>query len=288
MMSPSIHAQDHARTFRDLHRAFFVMPNPWDVTTARMLASFGFRAIATSSAAFAWSRGVADGGVTRDQAIAHAAALSEATGLPINGDFEDGFGDSPQDVAETVRAAIDAGIAGCSVEDLWRNGPEPLHHSTAACRRIEAARTAIEQARSDFVLTARCEAFFTPATDPLALACSRVRLYREAGADVLYVPLLRTPEAVTAVMDAADGHPVNVLMGVGGISDDPAALEALGVTRISSGSGLARTALGAFLNAVKALAAGDVDLPGAVGSSVIEAVLANCPGPAATDPSALR
>lgn len=259
-----------ARRFRALHERFFVMPNPWDIASAHYLASLGFKALATSSSAFAWTVGARDGGLMRGSAISHAASVAAATGLPINGDFEAGYGATPEAVGETITAAIDAGVAGCSIEDLHRGGPEPLYGAAEACRRIEAAREAIERAGSPFVLTVRCEAFLTADEQPLATIRERLPQYRAAGGDVLYAPATTTAEAVEAVLEAADGLPVNVLGGAGGISDDLSALEVMGVKRISLGSGLARVAMGAFHRAAAALADGRVALEGKAAFADIE------------------
>lgn len=280
-LGEGIATPDASSAFRALHERFFVMPNPWDAGTARLLAAKGFAALATSSAALAWTLGKPDGAVTRGEAIAHAVALGAASGLPVNGDFEAGYGETPAEVADTIAAAIDAGVAGCSVEDLARDRPEPLYERTVACRRIEAARETIVRSGSDFVLTGRCEAFLAGDPDPLAKVLDRLPAYRAAGADVVYAPGLTIEAAVAAVVERVD-CPVNVLAGLGGVSDDLAALERLGVRRISLGSGLARVALGAFLDAAEALAAGRVALAGAARSSLLDGAFG--PGPRRTGP----
>jgi 2-methylisocitrate lyase-like PEP mutase family enzyme len=257
---------DRAARFRALHASFFVMPNPWDAGSARLLASMGFPAIASSSAALAWTRGRPDGGVDRATAIAHAALLAEASGLPVNGDFEQGYGATPAEVADTVAAAIDAGISGCSIEDLWPGGAAPLYDLAMACRRLEAAREVIERARSPFVLTGRCEAFLVAVPDKIGVTLERLKAYEAAGADVVYAPGVTTGDEVQAIL-AAVGVPLNVLAGLGGISDELTALRALGVTRISLGSNLHKVAMGAFLRAAEALAEGRVELPGATTSA---------------------
>lgn len=262
-----------AARFRALHETFFVMPNPWDIATASLLAGLGFRAIATSSSAYAWTLGRRDGALSRSEAIAHAKAIGAATGLPVNGDFENGYGDTPRAVGETVAMAIEAGVAGCSVEDLARGAPEPLRPVDEACRRIEAAREAVERAGSPFVLTARCEAALVRDPNALAILAQRLPHYKAAGADVLYAPAVVTREALDVVLAAADGLPVNVLAGLGGMSDDLDALRALGVRRISLGSGLARAALGAFREAASALAQGTVRFGPRAGFAQIEDAL---------------
>lgn len=270
-MTGSAASATAAARFRALHDRdrLFVMPNPWDAGTARLLAGMGFEALATSSAAFAWSLGKADvsGAVSRDEALAHSRAIAAATRLPVNGDLESGFGDGPADVAETIRGAIDAGLAGCSIEDLSRDPARPLYDIGLAVERIAAARAAIEATGSDFVLTGRTEVFFTDHETPLREAVKRLCAYRDAGADVIYAPGVTRADEVRALVDAA-GCPVNVLGGLGGVSSDIAALEDLGVRRVSIGSGLAKVALGAFLSAAERLSGeGVFAYDGAVGSA---------------------
>jgi 2-methylisocitrate lyase-like PEP mutase family enzyme len=266
---------DPARRFRALHDSFFVMPNPWDGGTARLLADLGFAAIATSSAALAWTHAFPDGtgGVTRDLAIAHAQALAEASALPVNGDFESGYGATPAEIAETVRRAADAGVAGCSIEDR-DPATDRVHPRTEALRRFEAAKAAAVKSGTGFVLTGRCEVFFEPHPDPLAEAVERLRAYEAAGADVVYAPGLTSEEQVRAVVDAVR-VPVNVLGGIGGVSNDLASLARLGVRRVSIGSGLAKKALGAFLEAARALAEGRFDYAGSAASGSLNQAFAD-------------
>jgi 2-methylisocitrate lyase-like PEP mutase family enzyme len=262
---------DSAARFRALHQrsGLFVMPNPWDAGTAKLLADFGFEAVATSSAALAWTLAKPDatGGVTRDIAIAHARILSEASGLPVNGDFESGYGETAAEVAETIRRAIDAGVAGCSIEDQDQAGGG-LYSPAEALRRFSAAKEAALKSGSDFVLTGRCEVFFHKHTDPLGEAVRRLTAYEAAGADVVYAPGLTREEDVRAVVQAVK-VPVNVLGGLGGVSSDIAALERLGVKRVSIGSGLAKVALGAFLRSADALAKKRFDYSGSAASSTL-------------------
>ena len=261
-----------AAKFRALHETFFVMPNPWDGASARLVAAKGFGAVATSSAALAWTLGRPDGGVTRDEAIAHAAMLARWTGLPVNGDFESGYGETAAEVGETVRAAIDAGVAGASIEDLARDGREPLYSLDEACRRLEAAREAIEQSGSDFVLTGRCEAFLAGVPEPLAETRTRLAAYA-AMADVIYAPGLRTEAEVGEIVALTD-KPVNVIAGLGGVSDDLPALERLGVKRVSLGSGLFKVAYGALIAAAEGLVEGRVLKEGATSSRVVNEAVA--------------
>ncbi len=260
-----------ARRFRALHErpGLFVMPNPWDAGTARLLADFGFEAIATSSAALAWTLAKPDatGGVTRDIAIAHATVLAEASGLPVNGDFESGYGRTPAEVAETIKRAIDAGVAGCSIEDDDQEAGS-LYPLDEALRRFSAAKEAVIKSGSDFVLTGRCEVFFSEHVDMLGEAIRRLKVYEAAGADVVYAPGLTTEAEIRAVV-AAVKVPVNVLAGLGGVSNDIAALERLGVKRVSIGSGLAKVALGAFLRAAQGLADRKVAFDGSAASSTL-------------------
>jgi 2-methylisocitrate lyase-like PEP mutase family enzyme len=250
------------------------MPNPWDAGTAKLLADFGFHAIATSSAALAWTlaRPDAKGGVTRDDAIRHAQVLAAASGLPVNGDFESGYGATPAEVALTIRQAIDAGVAGCSIEDQDQ-GKGGLYPLDEALRRFSAAREAVAKSGADFVLTGRCEVFFQKTSDPLGEAARRLQAYEAAGADVVYAPGMTTEAEVRAVV-AAVKVPVNVLGGLGGVSDDIPALEKLGVKRVSIGAGLAKVALGAFLKSVEALAHRRFGYAGSAPSSTLNGAFA--------------
>jgi 2-methylisocitrate lyase-like PEP mutase family enzyme len=266
----------NASRFRALHQraGIFVMPNPWDAGTARLLADFGFEAIATSSAALAWTLAKPDatGAVTRDDAIAHAQVLAKTSGLPVNGDFESGYGNTPAEVAETMRRTIDAGVAGCSIEDKDQTA-SGLYPLDEALRRFSAAREVVAKSGSDFVLTGRCEVFFQKHPDPLGEAVRRLKAYEAAGADVVYAPGVTTEAEVRAIV-AAVKVPVNVIGGLGGISNDIAALEKLGVKRISIGSGLGKVAFGAFLKAAEALTHRRFDYEGAAASSTLNGAFA--------------
>jgi len=268
-----------AAAFRALHERdkLFVMPNPWDAGTARLLADLGFEALATSSAALAWTLGRPDatGAVSREDAVAHARTIASATSLPVNGDFESGYGETPAEVGETIRQAIDAGIAGCSIEDMDQAGGE-LYPLEDALRRFEAAKEAAEKSGSGFVLTGRCEVYFTRNPDPLAEAARRLKAYEAAGADVVYAPGLTTEEEVREIVGAIS-VPVNVLGGIGGISNDIDALERLGVRRVSIGSGLAKVALGGFLEAANALTHRRFAYEGAASSSTLNGAFSSNP-----------
>ena len=271
--------QEAAGRFRALHErgGLFVMPNPWDAGTARLLSQFGFEAIATSSAALAWTRAQPDasGAVTRDAAIAHARLLAEASGLPVNGDFESGYGATPAEVAETIRRACDAGVAGCSIEDQDQAGGG-LYPLDEALRRLAAAREVAARSGSGFVLTGRCEVFFHKHPDPLGEAVRRLKAYEAAGADVAYAPGVTTEQEVAAIVNAV-AIPVNVLGGLGGVSNDIPALERLGVRRVSIGAGLAKVALGAFLKSAQALADRRFAYDGAAASSTLNGAFAAAP-----------
>ncbi|WP_157961985.1 isocitrate lyase/PEP mutase family protein [Acuticoccus kandeliae] len=269
-LEPMVSVPDASTRFRALHSGFFVMPNPWDAGTAKLLANLGFSAIATSSAGLAWTLARRDGGITRKRAIAHAVEIAQATGLPVNGDFESGYGETPAEIGDTILASIDAGVAGCSIEDLAVNRPDPLYDLSMACRRLEAARETIERSGSDFVLTGRTEVYFTDMPGKNAVAVERLKAYEAAGAHVVYAPGMTREEDVAAIVDAVK-VPVNVIAGLGGVSNDLARLEALGVTRISLGSNLIKVALGAFLGAARALKDGEIRLDGAVDSASMNA-----------------
>ena len=241
------------RVFSQLHEAgCFVLPNPWDVGSARLLQSLGFAALATTSSGFAWSRGRPDNGLDRDTALAHLAEMVAATELPINADFESGFAPDPAGVAESVRLAIDCGVAGLSIEDSTGSADEPLYPLDAAVERLRAARRAIDAAGGDTLLVGRAECFFVGRPD-LDQTIARLRAYANAGADCLYAPGLRTREQIAAVVAAVAPKPVNVLIGWAS-ELNVADLAALGVRRISVGGALARTALGAFLRAARRIA----------------------------------
>lgn len=238
--------------FRRLHErdGAFVMPNPFDVGTARLLAGLGFEALASSSAALAFTIGKADGAaaMSRDEGIAHLRTLVQATGLPVNGDLEHGYGDAPDAVAETVRQAIAAGAAGCSIEDATGRPGHPLYDLPLAVERICAGVSAA--AGTGFVLTARAECFLTGHPDPLAEAIRRLQAYEAAGADVLYAPGLATEAEVRTVASAV-GRPLNVLAGLGPTPLPVATLAACGAKRISLGSLPHRVATDAFTAAMR-------------------------------------
>jgi 2-methylisocitrate lyase-like PEP mutase family enzyme len=237
--------------FRALHQrnSAFIIPNPWDVGSARLLQSLGFEALATTSAGFAFSIGKRDGAVDRDTMLAHAAALVSATNVPISADLENGYADKPAHAAETVRLAGSVGLAGCSIEDVPQGRGAAPYPIEMAAERVSAAAEAAHAFPFPFVLTARAENFIVGRPD-LGDTIARLQAFQEAGADVLFAPGLRTKTDVETVVRSVD-RPVNMIMGVPGVQFTLAELSELGVRRISVGSTLARTALTAFLNAAR-------------------------------------
>jgi 2-methylisocitrate lyase-like PEP mutase family enzyme len=244
---------DRRARFRRLHESgCFVIPNPWDVGTARYLESLGFKALATTSAGFAFSRGLPDNGVSRDAVLAHIAEIVAATDLPVNADFEGGFAHDPEGVAESVRLCAATGVAGLSIEDSTGDREQPLYDLDQAVARMRAARAALDRAAPEVMLVGRAECFFVGRPD-LDDAIRRLRAYAAAGADCLYAPGLRTREQIISVVDAVAPKPVNVLVGAP-IGFTVADLAALGVRRVSLGGSLARAAWGGFMRAAKELA----------------------------------
>lgn len=244
--------------FRELHRAgCFVLPNPWDVGSAHYLESLGFKALATTSSGFAWSTGHADNSLPREAILAHLRALVEATDLPVNADFENGFGHNPAEVAESVKLAVGTGVAGLSIEDSTGDAAAPLFPIDVAVARLGAARRAIDETGGDTLLVGRAENFVAGRPD-LEDAIARLKAYAEAGADCLYAPGIQTREQIEAVVAAVAPKPVNLLIG----STSTLTLQevaALGVRRISVGGALARAAWGGFMQAAKGLVEGRFD-----------------------------
>ncbi len=244
-------SSDNGSVFRQLHYRdnALVIPNPWDIGSARILASLGFEALATTSAGFAFSRGVKDGGVSRDAVLAHCREIVGATPLPVSADLENGFGDGPEQVAETIALAGATGLAGGSIEDYTRRANEPIYTFDHAVERIAAAAEAARKLDGDFVLTARAENFLYGQPD-LDDTIRRLQAFEKAGADVLYAPGLQNLEQIRTVCMSVS-KPVNVVMGLSGTSFGVSALSASGVKRISLGSSLARLAYGEFLRAAQ-------------------------------------
>ena len=248
---PSI--ADKRRAFQQLHAAgCFVIPNPWDIGSARFLQGLGFKALATTSSGFAWSQGRPDGGITRDSALAHLEEIVAATDLPVNADFENGFALDAADVAESVRLAIATGVAGLSIEDSTGDAAKPLYELGAAVERIRSARRAIDKAGGDTLLVGRAECFLHGRPD-LEETIGRLKAYAQAGADCLYAPGIRTREQIVAVVAGVAPQPLNLLVG----SASNLTLQeiaALGVRRVSVGGALARSAWGGFMQAAKLIA----------------------------------
>ena len=237
-----------AAKFRSLHQSgCFVLPNPWDIGTAIYLERLGFQALATTSAGFAFSRGKPDGGVPRDEMLAHIREIVEATALPVNADFHAGYADEPEDVAANVQLCVETGVAGLSVEDGTGRSDCPLYERKLAIERIRAARSAIETSKSGIILTGRCEAWLVGDPDPLHTAIDRLTAYAEAGADCLYAPAVTDPNEIAQIVNAVAPKPVNVLVSGFNHQLTLSGLADLGVRRISVGSGLALAAWGAFL-----------------------------------------
>jgi 2-methylisocitrate lyase-like PEP mutase family enzyme len=227
----------------------FIIPNPWDVGSARLLARLGFEALATTSAGFAFSMGKHDGTVRREEMLPHLAALAGATDLPVSGDLESGFGEDPRTVAETIRLAAAAGVVGGSIEDIAARQIAKIYDLELAAERVRAASDAARGLPFRFTLTARAENFIVGRPD-LKDTIRRLQAFQEAGADVLYAPGLARREDIAEVVRSVD-RPVNVLMGFEGVRLTVRELSAIGVRRVSVGSALARVSFGAFLRAAR-------------------------------------
>jgi 2-methylisocitrate lyase-like PEP mutase family enzyme len=241
--------QEKSARFVQLHAQpkCFLIPNPWDTGSARLLEDLGFEALATTSAGFAFSRGKPDMGVTREEKMLHLRELCAAVQLPVSADLQNGFGDRPQDAADTIRLAAQAGAVGGSIEDASGHGENPVYDIGLARERVQAAAEAARAVGFKFMLTARAENYLYGRTD-LADTIRRLQAYQEAGADVLFAPGLRTLDEMREVVRSVD-RPVNVLLG--GAQITHAQLQEIGVRRISVGGGLARAAYGAMLRAGK-------------------------------------
>jgi 2-methylisocitrate lyase-like PEP mutase family enzyme len=240
------------RAFRELHRSgCFVIPNPWDIGSARLLARLGFPALATTSSGFAWSLGRRDNNVSLDEALAHFRSMAASVEIPVNGDFEGGFAVAPEQVGGNVRQATETGVAGLSIEDSTGNASQPLFDFNLAVERIRAAREAIDASKTGVLLTGRSEGFIVGRPD-LPETIRRLRAYSEAGAECLYAPGIHTTAEIIAVVEAVAPKPVNVLVG----SDftTVAELTEMGVRRISVGGALARAAWSGFLEAAREIA----------------------------------
>jgi 2-methylisocitrate lyase-like PEP mutase family enzyme len=242
---------EKGKAFCALHQRdrAFIIPNPWDVGSARLLQSLGFEALATTSSGFAFSIGKRDGFVDRDTMLAHAAALVNATDLPVSADLENGYADQPVRVAETVCLAAGTGLAGCSIEDVPQGRGQGPYELPLAAERVRAAAEAARALAVPFTLTARAENFIVGRPD-LRDTIARLQAFQEAGADVLFAPGLKSTQEIATVVQSVD-RPINVIMGLQGVQLSLAELSKLGVRRISVGSALARAALTAFLRAAR-------------------------------------
>jgi len=242
---------EKGRLFRDLHYrdSAFVIPNPWDIGSARILASTGFEALATTSVGYANSIGRQDHGVTRNEMIAHAATLAAATDLPVSADLENGFGDDPETVAETIRMAAGAGLAGCSIEDSSNRDDDPIYSFEHSVDRIRAAVEQVRNLPFPFMLTARSENYLHGRKD-LADTIKRLQAFQEAGADVLYAPGITDMKEIATLIGAVD-RPVNVLAGMQGVHFNVDELSRIGAKRISVGGALTRIAFAAVIRAAR-------------------------------------
>jgi 2-methylisocitrate lyase-like PEP mutase family enzyme len=242
---------EKGNAFRALHErsGAFIIPNPWDIGTARLLAYLGFEALATTSAGYAFSLGQRDNTIDRDKMMAHVTDIVSATDLPVSADLENGFGDSPETVAETIRLAAATGLVGGSIEDSTQRPDNPIYEFEHAVERIRAAAEVARALPFTFTLTGRAENYLVGRPD-LKDTIKRLQAYQEAGVDVLYAPGLTRKEDIVSVVGSLD-RPVNVVMGLQGVQLSLTELSEIGVKRISVGSALSRAALGAFLRAAR-------------------------------------
>jgi 2-methylisocitrate lyase-like PEP mutase family enzyme len=244
---------DKRRTFHQLHQGgCFVIPNPWDVGSARWLQSLGFKALASTSSGFAWSQGYADGGVPLERVLAHLHELVEATDVPLNADFQAGFAHDIGELEQNVRLAVQTGVAGLSIEDSTADAATPLYDLATAAARIRAVRRAIDRSGGDTLLVGRAECFLVGRPD-LGETIARLNAYAQAGADCLYAPGIKTRDQIESVVRAVEPRPVNLLLGFPS-ELSVADIAALGVRRISVGGALARCAWGGFMRAAQLLA----------------------------------
>lgn len=244
---------DKRRTFRALHQSgCFVIPNPWNVGSARYLQGLGFKALATTSSGYAHSLGYSDGDVNRDMVLAHCREIVQATDIPVNADFEGGYADDPDEVAENVRLCVQTGVAGLSIEDYTDNDSDPLYDFDLAVKRVRAARDAIDKSGGDVVFTARTEGFIRNRPD-LDETIRRLKAFADAGADCLYSPGIKTREQIMATIKAVAPKPINFLnSGAFGYTVND--LAALDVRRISVGGTLARVAMHGFIQSARQIA----------------------------------
>jgi 2-methylisocitrate lyase-like PEP mutase family enzyme len=241
----------HSAAINEFHRLHesgcFVLPNPWDIGSAILLEHLGFKAVATTSAGYAFTRGLPDGGVSLDEMLAHFREVAAAVSLPVNADFQNCFADDPDGVATNVTACVNTGVAGLSIEDSTGNDQTPLYEFDLAVKRVEAARAAIDDSGKKVLLTARCEAYLVGDRDPLRTSIDRLTAFAAAGADCLYAPGVTDPDEIAAIVKAASPKPINVLVYMKNCNLTLAQLEDLGVRRISLGGALARAAWSGLL-----------------------------------------
>lgn len=244
---------DKRRAFRELHQSgCFVIPNPWNVGTARYMQGLGFKALATTSSGYAHSIGYSDGDVTRDMVLAHCREIAAVTDIPVNADFEGGYADDPDEVAANVRLCVDTGVAGLSIEDFTGDESSPLYDFDLAVKRVRATRDAIDKAGGGVVFTARTEGFIRNRPD-LDETIRRLKAFADAGADCLYSPGIKTREQIMATVKAVGPKPINFLNS-GAFGFTVSDLAALGVRRISVGGTMARVAMHAFLQSARQIA----------------------------------
>src|ERR1700730_3611863 len=244
---------DKRRSFFELHRSgCFVIPNPWDVGSARYLQSLGFKALATTSSGFAWSQGRLDGAITREMALSHLREVVAATDVPVSADFQNGFGREARDVADSVRLAVETGVAGLSIEDSTGDPTKPLYDVDAAVARVRAARDAIDKAGGDVLLVGRAECFLV-GRPHLEETLARLKAYAQAGADCLFAPGIRSVDQIAAIVAGAGAKPVNLLVGFPS-ELDVTQIAARGVRRISVGGALARAAWGGLMRSARMVA----------------------------------
>ena len=248
-----MNASEKRRAFRALHQSgCFVIPNPWNVGSARYLQGLGFKALATTSSGYAHSQGYSDGDVTRDMVLEHCREIARETDVPVNADFENGYADDPDEVAENVRLCVATGVAGLSIEDYTGDDADPLYDFDLALKRVRAARDAIDKAGGEVLFTARTEGFIKNRPD-LDETIKRLKAFADAGADCLYSPGIKTREQIAATVKAVAPKPINFLnSGAFGYTVDD--LAALGVRRISVGGTLARVAMHAFIQSARQIA----------------------------------
>lgn len=254
--APDLNAK--ARAFRELHRRdrVFLMPNAWDQGSARLLASAGFDAIATTSAGIAYSLGVPDyrNRVSRERMMERVAEIAAAVDIPVSGDLEAGYGDTPDEVARTIALSVEAGLAGCNIEDHSGDADAPLYEPALAAERIRAAREAADASGIDYTLTGRSDCYLVGHPDPFAESVRRANLYCEAGADCLFVPGVKSAEDIARLVREVHG-PINVVMGLAGAALSVAELGRLGVRRISIGGSLQRATFGLVRRAAEEMRA---------------------------------